>query len=183
MKSFIQYILESKKLFRFDDLSGIPQVSKFAFSPDKHESGNAEHWNPPKNWKIKTGLFAGDMKNVILYSVPRETRWIQTKEKKGKKSLTIYFDKSDRKKIEDHISTLSKYDEKQGFEKTVEGSGEYFITTKKAPQPLEQEKIENPLRHIAKYYNIIFVDDIKKYIKDLKRKKIKFNSEGDFEST
>jgi len=180
MKSFIQYINESGKLYRFDDKQIIPSAQDYATSPDGTESGRVSpDWQPPSDWKRSKGLFAGQYHHVLSYAVPRDTRWIVTGKKGKNEKQTIHFDEADRERISSHSPTLSQYNRRQGFKRTL--GGEYFASGEDAPKPIKQTKITDPLSHIEKHYNINFVKNLTKHKRDLESQGVHHTAEGDFE--
>lgn len=180
MKSFKQYIFESGRLFRLDNKLLIPKTHTYAFSPDKTTSGNVEGWNQiPPTWERKTGLFAGHYHHVITYAVPRDTRWIVTGKRTKDEKPTVHFDLFDKQDIESHRPVLSQYNVRQGFERTA--GGEFFAQGEKAPRPISQRVIDNPLEHIGKHYNIKFIPDLDDFKSRLDSKGTHHNFEGNFE--
>lgn len=181
MKSFKQFIIESGRLFRFDDKLLIPKAQTYAVSPDNTESGNVEfnrEWEPPANWERKTGLYAGQYHHVLTYAVPRETRWIVTGKKTKDKNPTIYFHTDDRESIEAHRPTISQYNVRQGFKRTA--GGEFFAQGEKAPPPISQTVIDNPLEHIKKHFDVKFVPNLKDLKSRLDSEGTHHTAEGDF---
>lgn len=181
MKSFKQYITEAGKLYRFDDKQIIPSAQDYATSPEGTESGRVTpYWQPPSNWKRSKGLFAGKYHDVLPYAVPRATRWIITGKRTKDTKPTIYFSESDREAIMSHKPTVSQYNVRQGFKKSQDGI-EYFVQGDKAPSPISQKTIENPLEHIQKHYNVKFVPDLDSHKRGLEMRGIDHNFEGEFE--
>ena len=202
MKSFKQYIIESERLFRFDDKKIIPKPQTYAFSPDNTGSGNVERWkDAPPDWERKTGVFAGKYSDVLPFSVPRETKWIIPHDRDESGKQTIYFAKSDRRRIKQHRSQLTQYNERQGFEKLRSGSEfhqvgpgealageasgrigpeEYFSRSGADLRPIKKKIIQNPLRHLQRHYNVQFVDDLDAVKKHFTDNGIGHNAEGYF---
>jgi hypothetical protein len=183
MKSFKQFIIESGRLFRFDDKPIIPKAQTYAVSPDNTGSGNVEFnrgWEPPANWERKTGLYAGQYHHVLTYAVPRETRWIVTGKKTKDKNPTVYFDTNSRKAIEAHRPTISQYNVRQGFKRTA--GGEFFAQGEKAPAPISQTVIDNPLEHIKKHFDVKFIPDLQDFKSKLDSEGTHHTAEGNFEA-
>ncbi len=183
MKSFKQYITEAGKLYRFDDKKLIPKAQTYAFSPDDTGSGNVKNnvgWIPPESWERKKGLFAGHYHNVLAYAVPRATRWVVTGRRTKDTKPTIHFSESDREAIMSHKPTVSQYNVRQGFKKSQDGI-EYFVQGDKAPSPISQKTIKNPLEHIQKHYDVKFVPDLDSHKRGLEVRGIGHNFEGEFE--
>ena len=179
MKSFLQYITEGGKVYRFDDNPITPKAQTYAFYPDGTGSGNISKWKPPSDWSQETGLFAGQYHHVLPYAVPRDTRWIVTGSRTEDTKPTIFFSESDKERIKAHTSTLSVYNRRQGFQKTLRG--ERFAPGDVAPKPLSQTQITDPLSHIEKHYDIQFVSDLDAHKKELESKGIHHAAEGNFE--
>jgi hypothetical protein len=182
MKSFKTFLNEGGRLYRVDDRLLIPKAQTYAFSPDNTGSGNVEFnrgWKPPSSWERKTGLFTGHYHHVLTYAVPRETRWIVTGKKTKNENPTVHFDIEDKEAIESHRPTLSQYNVRQGFVPTA--GGEFFAQGEKAPTPISQTTIDNPLEHIGKHFNVKFVKDLSDFRNRLNFKGIHHTFEGNFE--
>jgi hypothetical protein len=70
-------------VYRFDQ-EKIGDFSKglktYYRSPDWTSSGTfSGEEKIPSDWQKETGLFAGDLKDVIPYAVPRDVKWVVTK--------------------------------------------------------------------------------------------------------
>jgi hypothetical protein len=183
MKSFKQYLSEAGKLYRFDDKILKPKAQTYAFSRDDTGSVNVENnvgWVPPEDWEIKKGLFAGQYHHVLSYAVPRSTRWIVTGKRTKNEKPTIHFTEDDREAINAHRPTISQYNVRQGFKRSNPNVGEYFAQTDNAPSPISQKTIEDPIEHIKKHFNVIFVPDLDRHKRDLDARGINYNAEGDF---
>jgi len=176
MKSFLQYITESGRLYRFDDKQVIPKAHEYAISPDGSESGNVAGWNPPADWSRRTGLFTGKLHHVLPFAVPRATRWITTGARTKKSKPTVYFDKADREAIQSHRPVLSQYNVRQGFQQTV--GGEYFAPGERAPSPVSQRVIENPLEEISKHYAVKFVSNLARHKETMDSSGLNYSAEG-----
>jgi len=61
----------------------------------------------PSDWTKETGLFAGDLKDVIPYAVPRDVKWIVTHE--NPKRPTVIFNQLDKTRIISHRPYLSQF--------------------------------------------------------------------------
>ena len=177
MKSFLQHITESGKLYRFDDRQVTPKAQEYAISPDGSESGNATTgWNPPADWTRRTGLFTGTLHHVLPFAVPRATRWITTGARTKNSKPTVYFDEADREAIQSHRPVLSQYNVRQGFQQTV--GGEYFAPGEHAPSPVSQRVIENPLEEISKHYAVKFVSNLARHKETMDSWGLNYTAEG-----
>lgn len=183
MKSFLTYLQEARKLFRFDDLpaSGVPVTPRMhTYGFVKTGSGRADSWGTypkGKDYHEKTGMFAAEYAHSLPYSMPRDTRWIVTGKRSKTEKPTLFVAAADRKKIETHKTVVSEYRKKQQrFDST--GTTEYF--TKSAPRPISQKIHTNPLSLISKHMNVVFVDDLDAQKKHLEQNNINHGAEGDF---
>jgi hypothetical protein len=141
-------------------------------SPDWGSSGTfGSEEKIPSDWQKETGLFAGNLKQVIPYATPRDTKWLVTYE--DPKRPTVIFNQRDRGNILSYRPHLSKFSASK-FIKVP--SGEFFSTDPKAA--LKQEIVRNPLKFMKKWYNVLFVPDLEQTAKDLRSKNIHFDSEG-----
>lgn len=176
MLSFIRFITESGRLFRFDDQQVTPKAQEYATSPDGSQSGNVSGWTPPADWKRSTGLFAGQYHHVLTYAVPRNTRWITQGARTKNSKPTVYFDQADREAIENHRPVLSQYNVRQGFQQSM--GGEYFAPGERAPSPVSQRVLENPLDEIRKHYAVKFVSDLARTKETIDSWGINYSAEG-----
>jgi len=141
-------------------------------SPDWTSSGTFGNQEKiPTNWQKETGLFAGDLKHVIPYAVPRDVKWIVTYE--NPKRPTVYFDQIDKARIASNKSYLSKFPSSK-FTKVP--SGEFF--SRSPGQAERQEPIRNAFNFIRQWYNIKFVPDVIELSKELRSQNIHFDGEG-----
>jgi hypothetical protein len=175
-KSFLQFITESGKLYRFDDRQLTPKAQEYAFSPDNTGSGNVSGWEPPADWTRRTGLFTGKYHHVLTYAVPRSTRWITTGKRTKDSKPVVYFDESDRDAIAAHRPVLSQYNRRQGFARTL--GSEYFAAGERAPSPVSQRVLENPLEEIGKHFTVKFVRDLDQHKSALDSEGVNYNAEG-----
>jgi hypothetical protein len=171
---FREYV-ENNFVYRIDkdrigDFSN--NLRNYWHAPNWGSSGtfsNAEEI--PPDWSKITGLFAGELKNVIPYAVPRNVKWIVTWE--NPKRPTVHFNENDRRRIIAHRPYLSKFSTNT-FQKVP--SGEFFSGN--PGSPAKQDVVRNPLNFIRKWYNIQFVPNIATLAKQLKSQNIQFDAEG-----
>ena len=176
VKSFRQHLSESGKLYRFDDRQLIPKAQEYAFAPDNTGSGNVIGWDPPADWTRRTGLFSGKYHHVLTYAVPRNTRWIVTGKRTKDSKPVVYFDNNDRDAIATHRPVLSQYNRRQGFVRTA--GAEYFAPGGRAPRPISQRVLKNPLEEIGKHFTIQFVPDLDRHKETLEARGVNYSAEG-----
>lgn len=182
MKNFSDWL--ENRLFRVDperrDFEKHSNLRQY-FITNKGESGPVSSPNVIPDWgkslegMFKTGLYAGRYHEVISYLIPRELPWIivPTKPKK-----TLYIRKQDIKNIQEYSPWISSFNQNDFETLDRDGQGEYF--TEKPPKALKQIQIKNPWRILQNNFIVIPVDDIMDTHKELKNKKIGFDSEGSF---
>jgi hypothetical protein len=190
MISFLQYLFETKRLVRFDDLPAnskpfVPRTRRYGFvgQGDKIASGSAEEWGDyPKgsDYREKTGLFAADYSSALPYALPRDTRWIKHGKRTKTEKPTLIMHSRDLPKIKKHITVKTEYRKRpQGFTPTRVGfSGEHFSERQISPTPIAQTKHSNVLDMISKHYNIRFVDNLNKTKRELETSNVKHTAEG-----
>ena len=97
MQSFKEYLTESGRLFRFDDLpeDGVPKIpNTHEYGFDGETSGRTDTWGDyPKgsNYTQKSGIFSGQLHEILPYALPRDTKWIKTEVSSGKEKPTLFF--------------------------------------------------------------------------------------------
>ena len=154
---------------KIDDFSS--GLRTYHHTPDWKTSGTFEkESDAPPDWGKSTGLFAGQLRNIIPYATPRDTRWIVTWDNPRP---TVTFDQKDKVKIMGYRPYLSKFPA-SGFNQVP--SGEFFSKT--PPTANKQEVIRNPIKFIQKWYNVNFVPDIQEFANQLKSQNIQFDAEG-----
>lgn len=179
MKSFKEHLQESGRIVRFDSMDRQPSTAEYAFSPDKQSSGRVTpEWNIPSDWSKERGIFAGTIRHASPYSVPRSVRWITRGERRGKVKPTIYFDRADRKNIKSHVSRMTTYNKRQGFESTA--GEEVFHKGIEPPRPVSTQEIRNPLKFLKKNYKVKFVPNLNWTKQKFVSGDIKHSSEGSF---
>lgn len=141
-------------------------------SPDWSSSGTFDDKEKiPSDWVPEKGLFAGDMKSIIPYATPRDTKWIVTYETPHRP--TVFFNQSDRQNIRNYRPYLSKFTS-AAFTKVP--SGEFFSSDPKSP--VAQQLIRKPKSFIERWYEVNFVPNLEQLAKSLRAQKIHFDSEG-----
>jgi hypothetical protein len=116
-------------------------------------------------------LFAGELKHIIPYAVPRDVRWIVTYE--NSKRPTVIFDQSDKTKMINYKPQLSRFPSST-FTRTP--SGEFF--SRNPGHPNRQETIRNPINFMRQWYNVKFVPNLVNLATKLKTQNVHFDSEG-----
>ena len=163
MQSFKEYLTESGRLFRFDDLpeDGVPKIpNTHEYGFDGGTSGRSDTWGDyPKgsDYTQKSGIFSGQLHEILPYALPRDTKWIKTDVSSGKEKPTLFLDRSDIEKIMKHKTVLTQYKKKQGFERR---GSEYFKQSDTSPVPMKQTVYENPLDLISKHHDIVWTDNL-----------------------
>lgn len=167
--------LENQDVYRVDPsrVSDFSQNLKtYHRSPDWSSSGTFEKESDvPADWQKETGLFAGQLKDVVPYAVPRDVRWIITYG--NPKRPTVTFEEVDKPKIVGNQPYLSRFPASQ-FNQTP--SGEFFSGN---PNQLsKQEAIRKPLNFIRRWYEVRFVPNLEKLANQLRTQNVEFSSEG-----
>jgi hypothetical protein len=178
MKSFNEYISETKRLVRYDTMprSGkafVPRSDLYRFTADGSGSGRESSWGDyPKssNDTLKKGLFTASGGHAAPYAMPRNTRWIRTGTRQGDEKPTLYISKTTKKSLRrgGHRTVASHYSVKQGFERTGE---EEFFANRENVKPIRQEVHSNPLGILRKTHRI-------RAVKDLNAVKRRFDADG-----
>lgn len=172
--NFRQFV-ENEFVYRIDK-NPISDFSKerrtYHRSPDWTSSGTFGNKEKiPPDWHKETGLFAGELKHVIPYAVPRDVKWIVTYE--NPKRPTVMFSQIDKARMAGYKPYLSKFSA-SSFTKVP--SGEFFSSDPR--QASRQEIIRNPLNFIRQWYNVKFVPDVVELAKQLRSQNIHFDGEG-----
>lgn len=178
MKSFSEYIAETKRLVRYDTMPRtgkpfVPRSDLYRFTADKSGSGRESSWGSyPKSSDdtLKTGLFTAAQGHAAPYAMPRNIRWLRTGTRQGNKKPTLYISKSSKKALQrgGHRTVASHYSIKQGFERT---SGEEFFANRENVRPIRQEIHSNPLGILRKTHRI-------RAVRDLDAVKRRFDADG-----
>lgn len=187
MKSFNQYIMETKRLVRYDTLPRtgkpfVPRSDLYRFTADKTGSGRESSWGSyPKSPDdtLKTGLFTASQGHAAPYAMPRNTRWIRTGTRQGNEKPTLYISKTSKKALQrgGHRTVASHYSDKQGFERT---SGEEFFANRENVKPIRQEIFSNPLEILRKTHRIRAVRDLNTVKQRFDAEGIRHEAEGNF---
>lgn len=140
-------------------------------APDWSSSGTFDDLSEiPPDWKQMTGLFAGQLKHVIPYAVPRDVKWIVMHDEPRP---TVIFAQADKSRIANNRPYLSSFPV-AGFQQMP--SGEFFSIDPK--QASRQDVIRNPLAFMRQWYNVKFVPDLIALAKQLRSQNIQFDAEG-----
>ena len=130
-----------------------------------HEAGGG-------TYDVKRGLFTEPFKRALSYLIPRNVSWISPAEYRGVKP-DLYIDRRDEGTVRSYRPILSSFDLNSFRELET---GEYF--SEKPNNPRSQRVIENPLALLKKYYNVVFVPDIRKLADLMKKQGISASMEG-----
>jgi hypothetical protein len=166
MKTFKQFLseilhrIDAEKIQNFNKELGI-----YFHTKDWSSSGRL---NPDKRQSVslnrEKGLFAGKMRDIAPFAVPRDVRWTQHPDDDG--NSVISFDIRDKRRIQKHRPILSAFPDR-GFKKLP--TGEMF--SQNPHNPLRQKVISNAIRFIENNgHKVQFVDGIENYKKQLKNR-------------
>lgn len=131
-------------------------------------------WAKNKKGKFKTGLYAGKFEDIISYTIPRDIPWLVTHDDSKDK---LYIHKKDLARIKKYRPWITCFDKQEFKPLSRKGQGEYF--TEKPPVTQKQMEIKDPFSLLKSRFEIVLVDDLLKKFQELKKKKIKFDAEGD----
>lgn len=143
-------------------------LKTYAHNDDWTSSKVADNTNDLKN--RSTGLFAGKLKDIIPYAIPRNVPWVLAH---IPNRPSLYIQKTDYPQVRGSRPWLSAMDS-SSFEEVP--SGEYF--SKRLGSPIRQDRVRNAIQFIKKWMDIWTVDDLDNVIRDLKDRNIPFSTEG-----
>ena len=184
MKTFMEYL--EARVYRVDPTrirdfgSGLKSYAfvgksgSGGYDPDVDEKPDwlKDHEAGGGTYEVKRGLFAEPFKRALSYLIPRDVSWISPAEYRGVKP-DLYIDRGDEGVVRKYRPILSSFD-LDSFEELE--TGEYF--SEKPSDPRSQRVIKNPLRLLRKYYNVVFVPDIRKLAALMRRQGISASFEG-----
>jgi uncharacterized lipoprotein YddW (UPF0748 family) len=128
-----------------------------------------------KTTKLTKGLFGGSARDTAPYVIPRHITWIQYFDSNKNKSIVV-VNKKDENEIKNSRPILSTWAKNNKFIDLPSGEKLSYDPGR----PTSRKIIKNPLKYLNDNgHEIIFTDNLKNYIKDLKAQGINFNMEGD----
>ena len=166
MKSFKEYLLEAKRVFRVDQRRIKP--GKKARRYDFDDLGNSAPAGslPAEEVTRQRGLFAATKDEMVPYVGGRDVSfaWVQPlrqNNKGGVRRGTVYYSDANRERVQSSRPVVTGYStKKQGFKKI--STGEYFRAGQRVPRPVSREEIQDPIAYMQKYVNVKFVPNLGK---------------------
>jgi hypothetical protein len=173
MKSFQEYLLEVKRVFRADPRQIRPGKKARRYDFDPFGNSAPAGSLPSEEMTRQRGLFAAPKDEMVPYLAGRDISFAyvqptRTKNKRGFQRGTVYYSDANREKVQSRRPVVTGYStKKQGFKKI--GSGEYFRPGQRVPRPTSREEIQDPIAYMQKYVNVKFVPDLGKVATTLHR--------------
>jgi len=172
MKTFIEYLLEAKRVFRVDQGGIRPGKKARRYDFDPQNNSGVAGSIPGDNTTRMRGLFAAKKDEMIPYVGGRDVpfAWVQPVRgnRKGRIRGTVYYPASSEEEIKKRRPSVTSYStEKQGFKQI--STGEYFRPGQRVPRPTSTETIQNPLEYMRKHVNVKFVPNLGRIVSTLSK--------------